>query len=367
LIQDRSILKKIRFDFFIVFLIIPIVFVSNSLISEISPTLGQKHLIYVTLGIFVFSIFVFIPMRRLFWVIPYIYWINIFLLLLVEFVGITKLGATRWIEIPFIGFDIQPSELIKPSFILMLAYIIKDDPPPEDGYGLKKFAIISFYIFLPFLLIVRQPDLGTASILFIVGFGILFLVGIQWKILVWIGVVSALILPLFYSNFMHDYQKKRIKEFLSDKPSYHVQQSIIAIGNGGLNGKPKEEATQVAFKFLPIASSDFIFSFFMERFGFVGAVILMLVYAMLIIHIFYMQIFSKNDYFLKVFSIGLSLLIFVYTIINIAMVIGFFPVVGLPLPLFSYGGSSFITFMVLLGILENLLAFRFIFMYNFNS
>jgi rod shape determining protein RodA len=367
ILDKSSLLKKIRFDFFIIFLIIPLIYMSNFLVSEISETLGAKQFIYIILGFFILGFFIFLPIRKLFWITPYIYWINIFLLVMVEFIGTTKLGAQRWIEIPLIGFSLQPSELIKPSFILMLAYIIKYDPPPPEGYGIKKFSIISFYIILPFILIAMQPDLGTASILLIVGFTTLFLIGIQWKIIASMGVLVALIIPIFYTQFMHDYQKKRIHDFLSDKSSYHVQQSIIAIGNGGTEGKLKEDATQVNFKFLPIASSDFIFSFYSERFGFVGSLLLVLLYFILIIHIFMMQFLEKNDYFLKTFSIGLSLLVFVYVSINIAMGIGYFPVVGVPLPFFSYGGSSFITFMVLFGILENLLAFRFIFMYNFKS
>ena len=162
-----------------------------------------------------------------------------------------------------------------------------------------------------------------------------------------------------------DYQKKRITDFISEKPSYHVQQSIIAIGSGGLTGKLSEEATQTQLKFLPIATSHFIFAYFVERYGFLGAMGLIFLYVLLIMHLFTINYYFKDDYIVRAFASGLGLLIFFNMSINILMVIGFAPVVGLPLPLFSYGGSSFINFIVTFAILENLLAFRYMNLYNY--
>ena len=161
-----------------------------------------------------------------------------------------------------------------------------------------------------------------------------------------------------YEN-LHDYQKKRIHDFIAEEPSYHVKQSIIAIGSGGLKGKPKDEATQTHFKFLPIATSDFIFAYNIERFGFYGALLLLGLYGALITHLLSLNYGLKNDYFTQVTATGIAALIFVYVGVNVSMTIGFAPVVGVPLPFFSYGGSSFVTFMVLFGILQNLLTFRF--------
>jgi rod shape determining protein RodA len=163
---------------------------------------------------------------------------------------------------------------------------------------------------------------------------------------------------------LRDYQKQRIKDFVAEKPSYHVQQSIIAIGSGGMFGKEKDDATQVQLKFLPIATTDFIFAYFVERFGFVGSIVLLAIYGSLIIHILSLISVFKNDAFGVVFAGGIAILFFVYVSVNVAMTIGMAPVVGIPLPLFSYGGTSFLNFMILLGILENLLAFRFNFLYN---
>jgi rod shape determining protein RodA len=362
---DRRILT--HFDFLLILFILPIIATSYYLISEANEILANKQIVYMSVGIIGFLVFFLTPIRKISWLIPYVYWLMIILLIMVEFFGVAKLGAKRWLEIPFINFTIQPSELIKPAFIMMLAYIIHNNPPPKDGYNLKQFLKISFYIVLPFVLIAKEPDLGTALVLLLVGFGILLVIGVNWKIWLSLAVIIGVSSPIIYTSFLHDYQRKRIKDFLSEKPHYHVQQSIIAIGSGGLYGKDKEDATQTQLKFLPIATSDFIFAYFVERFGFWGVVVLIGVYAMLILNLFMMHIITKSDYFLKVVSLGISFMIFIYMSVNIAMTIGYAPVVGLPLPLFSYGGSSFVNFMILFGILENILAFRFNYLYRNNE
>ena len=354
---DRRILT--HFDYIIPLLILPIVGLSFFLVEELYPVLANKQLIYYLLGVILFTFFFFFPIRRFSWIIPFLYWLNVILLISVKFFGVSKLGAQRWLEIPFVNFTLQPSELMKPAMILMLAYLIVHNPPDEeDGYSLGEFLKLSLYILIPFGLILKQPDLGTALILFFLGYGILFIIGVNYKI--WLSIVGIVILtaPLIYSN-MHDYQQKRIKDFLAEKPSYHVRQSIIAIGSGGLSGKSQDDATQSHMKFLPIATSDFIFAFYMERFGFWGGLMLIGVYALIILHLLMLTLYMKGDYFAQVLASALALMFFLYTGVNIAMTIGYAPVVGLPLPLFSYGGSSFITFIILIGIFENLLAFRF--------
>jgi len=358
---DRRILT--HFDFLIPAIVIPIILISHKLTGEINPSLAHKQTIYFIIGLGAFLLFFILPIRKFIWLIPYFYWINIFLLSLVDIIGVTKLGATRWLQIPFTHATIQPSEIFKPFFILMLAYLIKNDPPPKEGYDFRKFLKFSFYILLPFFLIAKEPDLGTAMILLLIGYSTLFVIGVNKRIWIIIIVLLSLSAPILYSN-LHDYQKKRIESFIKNKPSYHVKQSLITIGSGGLTGKKKEEATQARFKFLPIATSDFIFAYFVERFGFWGALGLIFVYAVLIIHLLVTNYKLKGDYLASVTITALSLLIFFYMSINIAMTIGLAPVVGVPLPFFSYGGSSFLTFMMLFGIVENLLAFRFDYFYE---
>jgi len=359
---DRRIIT--HFDFALILLIVPFMLISHYLISEVNPALAHKQLIYFLIGFIAFTVAFLAPIREYKWLIPLIYWINIILLISVDVFGVSKLGAKRWLEIPFVHFTIQPSEIFKPAFILMLAYLIQQNPPPKEGYGFKDFLKFSFYILLPFFLIAKEPDLGTALILLIIGYGVLFMVGVNWKIWLGIALFLAFLVPVSYKFLLHDYQKKRIEDFLSEKPSYHVQQSIIAIGSGGLVGKPPNEATQTKLRFLPISTSDFIFAYFVERFGFFGAMGLLFLYGLLILHIFTIYFKLKRDYFTKVVAISIAFLLFTYMSVNIAMTIGLAPVVGVPLPLFSYGGSSFVNFMVLFGILEHLLAFRFKFLYN---
>jgi len=353
---DKSILAQ--FDFFSIILMLPLIITSNWLIGEVVPALAEKQMAYVGIASLTYIGIFLLPIRRMSWIIPFIYWANIGLLLAVEFFGHARLGAQRWISIPFINATIQPSEFVKPALILMLAYLIAKNPPPLNGYGVKDFLKLSLYILLPFILIAKEPDLGTAMVLLLIGYGILFYIGVYWKI--WLVIFGTILLasPLVYKFALHDYQRTRITDFVAEKPSYHVQQSIIAIGSGGWMGKSKEEATQTQMRFLPIATSDFIFAFVVERTGFLGALALILTYVILILHLFSLSYLNK-DYFIKVVTIAISFMIFIYMGVNISMTIGYAPVVGVPLPMFSYGGSSFINFMILFAIMQNLITFRY--------
>lgn len=356
----------LHFDYLLIIFVLPLILLSYHLISETNEILAYKQLLYFTLSIFTFIIVFILPIRKKLFTIQTLYWIGIILLILVEFIGVTKLGARRWIHIPIIDTTIQPSELIKPIYILMLGFLISRRPPPVNGYTFKDFIYFSCYILLPFILVAQEPDLGTAMVILFVGYGILFLVGVNWKIWFSIFIIVGCSSPFIYTHLIKDYQKKRIHDFIvAEKPSYHVQQSIIAIGSAGLTGKQSDEATQTQLRFLPIATSDFIFAYLVERYGFLGAIGLIFIYIVIILHLLTMNYFFKDDYVIKVFASGLGLLIFFNMSINILMVIGFAPVVGIPLPLFSYGGSSFVTYIVMFAILENLIAFRYMDLYKY--
>lgn len=354
------------FNYFLMIQIIPLLSISSFLIYEINPALFKKQMLYYGVGAIAFLVSAFIPWRRIIlWVVPLLYLLNLLLLVAVEAFGKTILGAQRWIEIPGIGLTVQPSEFVKVSVIMMLAYLISRKPPPETGYGVLKFINLSIVILLPFFLIAKEPDLGTALVLLITGYGILFIVGINWKIWLVIFTAMGLSAPLLYSH-LHDYQKKRITDFLGE-PSYHVEQALIAIGSGGLDGKEKEEATQTQLKFLPISSSDFIFAYLGERLGFTGMITVIGLYILLILHLILISIWNSTDYLVKTFASGLGFLIFIYMGVNIFMIIGLAPVVGVPLPMFSHGGTSFIIFAIIFGILQNLLAIKSFFVYNPDS
>ena len=357
----RILPKKV--DYLLIIQILPLLFISSLLVKEINPALFHKQLIYYTVGAIGFFLALLLPWKKiLWWFAPLSYLINLLLLLAVDIAGKSILGARRWLVIPGTGMTIQPSEFIKISVILMLAYLIHRKPPPEEGYGFVDFFKLSLVILIPFLLIAKEPDLGTAMVLLLTGFGVLFFVGVRWR--VWLTVLLLLTVsaPILY-NHLHDYQKKRIMDFLG-KPSYHVQQSLIAIGSGGLEGKSKDEATQTQLKFLPIASSDFIFAYLGERFGYKGMVTVILLYILLIVHLLILSRIYSRDYLIKTVAAGLAFLIFIYMDVNMYMIIGMAPVVGVPLPMFSHGGTSFIIFAVFFGILLNLIAFKNYFQYN---
>ena len=361
---DRRILQQ--FNFILILQIIPIFILSSYLVYEIKPALFHKQMIYYGISFGVFFVVFLIPWRKYQWLIPISYWFNLTLLLSVEFFGKSILGARRWIEIPFTGLTLQPSEFIKITVLLMLGYIIVRNPPPKNGYDLKMFLKLSMYILIPFILIAKEPDLGTGLVLLLTGFGVLFIIGIETRIWLVLLIIVGLSAPIIWTHGLKDYQKQRVADFMG-KPSYHVQQSLIAIGSGGMNGQKQENATMTQLKFLPVSSTDFIFAYLGERLGFVGMISTIILYAMFIIHLLHIAMTNTKDYFVKVFASGMAFLFFIYMTVNILMTIGLAPVVGLPLPMFSHGGTSFIIFAVLFGILENLLAFRFYFMYNADS
>lgn len=347
-----------NFNYLLMIQLIPIFFISSWLIFEINPELFKKQMIYYVVAFMAFTVTMVIPWRLIFWwLVPTLYGFNLFLLLLVDVAGKTILGAQRWLAIPGTGLTIQPSEFIKVSVIMTLAYMIRKSPPPKNGYGLVAFLKFAAFIIIPFLLIAKEPDLGTAMIVLIVGFGILFVVGVKKEIWISLIILMSLSAPILYKYGLKTYQKQRIYDMVN-QPSYQVKQALIAIGSGGFTGKSKEESTQTQLKYLPIASSDFIFAYLGERLGFLGMMTVITLYILLILHLFFIGVQPFMDYYTKVFAIGLSLIFFVYMGVNIYMIIGLAPVVGVPLPMFSHGGTSFIIFAILLGILQNLIAFQ---------
>jgi rod shape determining protein RodA len=362
---DKRIFKN--FSYLLMIQLIPLLVISSYLVNEINPYLYTKQMVYYFIAFLVFCLSLIIPWRQiLWWVSPLFYLVNLSLLIAVEFVGKSILGAQRWIEIPGIHLTIQPSEFIKVNVIMMLAYLISKRPPSEEGYGIFQFIKLSIVIIVPFVIIAKEPDLGTALVLLITGYGILFLIGVNWKIWVTLALLAGAGAPLIYQYGLKPYQKKRIHDAIY-KPSYQVRQALIAIGSGGLEGQSKEEATQTQLKFLPVSSTDFIFAYLGERLGFKGMLTVIGLYILLIFNLLYIAAKHAQDYLIQTFASGLAFLLFVYMGVNIFMIIGLAPVVGLPLPMFSHGGTSFIIFAVIFGILQNLIVFKDYSRYNSDS
>lgn len=279
------------------------------------------------------------------------YLVAFVLLIFVEIKGHIGMGAQRWIDLYV--FQLQPSELMKIALIMALANYFHSQSV-EDIQKLKTYGIPLILIGAPSLLVLRQPDLGTMMILAMTGAVVIFLAGIRlWKILTVLGIICAA-LPIFWQK-MHTYQKNRVLTFLNPEQDplgtgYHILQSKIAIGSGGFFGKGFMQGTQSQLNFLPEKQTDFIFAMYCEEFGALGAFILIALYGYIILYGFRVSLETKNM-FGRLLSLGFTSLFFLYVFINIGMVMGLLPVVGVPLPFMSYGGTSMLSLMIGLGLL----------------
>ncbi len=290
-----------------------------------------------------------------------VYTVALFFLVVVLAYGIITSGAQRWIKIGFINF--QPSELVKISFVLALAKFFHR-PPGREGYSLKHLVFPFLLLMFPMILILKQPNLGTAIILVLVFFSILLFVKIRWSSLLAIVIVGASFLPLVW-RFLKEYQKRRIITFFNPDldplgAGYHLIQSKIAVGSGGILGKGFMNGTQSKLGFLPEQQTDFIFSVLGEEWGLIGSLLVVLLYFSLIMWGLRIAVQAK-DRFGAVLSFGVVAILFWHIFINIAMVLGLMPVVGIPLPLLSYGGSFLVSTLIGIGLLLNVSMRRYLF------
>lgn len=289
-----------------------------------------------------------------------IYGLSILLLLVVYFYGYATRGSQRWILLG--GFSFQPSELVKLTLILALAKYF-DHHRRIEAYRLKDLMIPFLIMLVPFLFILRQPDLGTAMVLFIIFGSMILFIGVHWKSLFWSVLTGLMLVPAGWF-FLRDYQKERIMTFFNPDTDplgsgYHVLQSIIAIGSGGVLGKGFLKGTQTQLRFLPERHTDFVFSVFAEEWGFIGGMVLLVLFMSLILWALKIALHAR-DYTGSLIAVGIAALIFWEVFINVGMVLGILPIVGIPLPFFSYGGSSTVVLMMGIGLLLNVSMRRFI-------
>ena len=259
------------------------------------------------------------------------------------------MGAQRWLNLGIIRF--QPSELMKIALPLMLANYLSDKPlPPSMAVLIRCLAII----LVPSLLTIIQPDLGTGVIILLSGAIIIFLAGINWRIITAVISAGLLSLPVLW-HFMHHYQKERVLTFLNPErdplgSGYHIIQSKIAIGSGGILGKGWLNGTQSHLNFLPAHSTDFIFAVYGEELGLIGCILLLTIFLIILARCVYIS-YNAHLTFNRLLVGGLGFIFILSAFINIGMVTGILPVVGVPLPLISYGGTSSVTFMIGFGII----------------
>ncbi len=313
------------------------------------PAILLRHGIHVGISFVAYFIMAQISPRTFKQWAPFLYGIGILLLLAVFVIGTASKGAQRWVPLGPIRF--QPSEFMKFAAPLMLAYYLSNKPLPVDRMDLLVSLII---IFVPGLLIAKQPDLGTGLQVIGTGFGVLFFAGIRWRLIIKMTALATAAMPLLW-YCLHDYQRQRVLTFLNPESDplgagYHIIQSKIAIGSGGLYGKGWCLGTQVQLNFLPERTTDFIFSVLGEEFGFIGACVLSLLYFAVILR--GIKIMTQTqDLFSRLVAGGIVFGFFICFFINIGMVSGLLPVVGCPLPLISYGGTSLVTWMAAFGML----------------
>ena len=310
----------------------------------------KNHLIRFLVFFSMFLILSFVRVSVLYRQAYIFYILGILLLLLVIFFGISASGSKRWIN--FFIMNLQPSELMKIAIIVCFArYYHRIQSSDIQSYKYLLQPII--LLLIPCYLVITQPDLGTAILIAGSGLAIIWLAGLNLKYFVYSGLILLVSLP-FVISFLKPYQKSRILTFFNPDrdplgAGYQIIQSKIAIGSGGLLGKGFLQGTQSYLEFLPEKHTDFIFTLFSEEFGFVGSIILIFLYALLIYRIIRIGFLSRS-FFAKLYCFGFASALFLYIFVNIAMVLGLLPIVGAPLPIMSYGGSSMLSIMLGLSI-----------------
>jgi rod shape determining protein RodA len=353
--RNLSITDKIfAFDFTLIFLVLLLGVISLfAMYSSEQGTFSyhtQSHLYRFIIFFLLFIIISFININYMYKSAYLFYLLILILLFAVDSFGITSSGSKRWINLFFI--NLQPSELMKISLIVFLArYYYKI--PPQNVNNIKHIFIPFLSFMIPVFLVVKQPDLGTAVLIAISGLIVIWLTGFKIKYFLYSFFVLVCLIPVGIS-FLKPYQKARILTFLNPErdplgAGYQIIQSKIAVGSGGIFGKGFLQGSQSYLDYLPEKHTDFVFTLFSEEFGFVGSLVLLIIYALIVYRISKIGRESRNN-FARLFCFGFAGAFFVYVTVNMSMVLGLLPIVGAPLPIMSYGGSSMLAIMTGLGI-----------------
>ena len=346
--------KILTFDFTLLFLILLLGVIS--LFAMYSSERGsfsyhtQSHLYRFSIFFLFFIIISFFNINYIYKSAYVFYLIILILLFAVDSFGVIASGSKRWINLFFI--NLQPSELMKVALIVFLARYY-NKIPSQNVNNIKHIFIPFFSFMIPVFLVILQPDLGTAILIAITGLIVIWLTGFRIKYFLYSSFFFICLIPVGIS-FLKSYQKSRILTFLNPESDplgagYQIIQSNIAVGSGGIFGKGFLQGSQSYLDYLPEKHTDFIFTLFSEEFGFVGSLALLIIYALIIYRIYKIGSESRNN-FAKLYCFGFSAAFFVYVTVNMAMVLGLLPIVGAPLPIMSYGGSSMLSIMIGLGI-----------------
>ncbi|MBL4853237.1 MAG: rod shape-determining protein RodA [Robiginitomaculum sp.] len=313
---------------------------------------ASQHLTRLMLGV-IFMLAIAMTDIRVWFAIAYPGFIFALALLIgVEFFGVTVNGAQRWLDLGVMR--IQPSELMKLAAVLALARFYHDLPVWRVSKPVGMLGAL-FIIMAPLFLILNQPDLGTGIMLAVTGVTMMFLAGINWRVITSSSILAVIAIPLFFMYGLKDYQRARILTFLDPAhdptgASYHIIQSKIALGSGGVSGKGFMEGTQASLKYVPENRTDFIFTVIGEEFGLIGGLSTMILYILIISVCFWLASQVKQA-FSHLLILGLTMTFALYVLINLAMIMGLAPVVGVPLPLISYGGTVMMTVLAGFGMI----------------
>lgn len=311
-----------------------------------------KQVLHICVALFVMWLAANVPLQQIMRLALPLYMIGLIMLIGVALFGEIHNGARRWLNIGITR--IQPSEIMKIAVPLMMAWYFDKN---EITLRLKEYVGATVILILPVLLILRQPDLGTALLIAVSGFYVLFLAGLSWRVVCGLLLSALACIPILWS-FMHDYQRRRVLTMLdpSQDPlgaGYHIIQSSIAIGSGGVVGKGWQKGTQAQLDFLPEQSTDFIFAVFSEEFGLIGNSLLLLLYLIVIGRCMVITA-NASTQFTRLIAGSITLTFCTYIFVNMGMVSGILPVVGVPLPLISYGGTAMVTMLLGFGILMSI-------------
>ncbi len=354
--KPDSILKKLlKIDWLLLFLVLIICKIGvGALYSAGDGSLNPWAINHVYKIIFGFFIVLILSQFKINFIMNFSFILYVFCIVCLIYVIYFGVGdVKRWIDLKFFYF--QPSELAKIAVILLLAKFFTNFPNNAKNFLYYIFAI--FIVLLPGFLIINQPDLGTGSMLILLGFAVIFLNGLSWNIILSITLISLISLPIIWQNLL-DYQKFRILVFLNPEldtlgKGYQIMQSKIAIGSGGIFGKGFLTGSQSRLDFLPEKHTDFVYTLISEEMGFIGSMSVLVLYFAIII-ILMREFFREENHTNKILIFGVSFLIFLYVVFNIGMVTGLIPVVGAPLPFISNGGTSLITIFIGLGIIQSI-------------
>ena len=317
-----------------------------------APERLNAQLINVGIALVVMRVLAQVPPQRLMHLALPVYLFGLLLLVAVALFGDVSKGARRWLNLGFIR--VQPSELMKIAVPLLLAWFFQKR---ESMLRLRDYGVAAALLLLPIALIARQPDLGTAILVLAAGFYVIFFAGLSWKIIVGMAVSATAAAPLAW-NLLHDYQRNRIITLFDPEKDplgkgFHIIQSTIAIGSGGILGKGWRSGTQAQLEFIPERHTDFIFAVFSEEFGLFGNLVLLALYALLVGRGL-MIAANAATLFSRLLAGAVTMIFFTYAFVNMGMVSGILPVVGVPLPLISYGGTAMVTLFIGIGILMSI-------------